>query len=482
MKESNHNISKSKITSSFLWVIIERFGYSGVNLLSTLILARLLTPYEFGLVGSVTVIVSISNMIVESGLGAALVNKKDATHQDFNTVFTFNFLMSTSLFVVIFFLAPFIADYFKEPILKDIIRVLSLSLIFNAFTLIQRVILIRSLLFKKQSLISIFSTLISVSIAIFGAYSGWGVWAIVIQSVLYSAIFSIIIFFIIRYIPKIHFSKASFKELLGFGGRIVLSSSIQVTYNDIISSVIAKVYTIQVTGLYSQSQKLIAFPVYFFRSLFDGAVFPILSKAKDKYEFKKLCSQINRGVYFLAFPLLLTIPFNTTDIIDIVLGAKWLSASIIFKILSIGVIVSIIDIAAFSTLKSSGEAKVYLNIGINKAIIGLSFLAVSISFSLETLLSGIILTNLITSFMAIYYVDKLTFYTMKEQLKDIAIPLIIALIGNISAFIILQLAQFDSAIISLLFHIIIVVIICVVLCLLFGIKELEFIIKKIKND
>ncbi|MDO4230095.1 MAG: lipopolysaccharide biosynthesis protein [Capnocytophaga sp.] len=479
--EENYKISNSKVTSSFLWVIIERFGYSGINLLSTLILARLLTPYEFGLVGSVAVIISISNMIVESGMGAALVNKKDTTNQDFNTVFTFNFLMSVTLFVIVFSLAPFIANYFKEPILKNIIRVLSLTLIFNAFTLIQRVVLIRSLLLKKQSFISIVSTLISAGIAIFGAYNGWGVWAIVIQSVLYATIFSTIIFLIVRYIPKFQFSSTSFKELLDFGGRIVLSSAIQVTYSDIISSVIAKVYTIQTTGLYSQSHKLIAFPLYFFRSLFDGAAFPILSKIKNKNDFKKMASQINRGIYFLAFPLLLVIPFNAEGIIEIVLGKNWIDASAIFKILSVGVIISIVDIATFSTLKSAGEGKIHLNMGINKAIIGLSFLAISISFSLDILLFGIILTNLITCFIAIYYVDRLTFYTAKEQLKDIAIPLVIAMIGNVAAFSILRFIRFDQTIVNLFTYIVIVGFLCIILCFLLGIKELKYIIKKIKK-
>ena len=139
--ENNDN-SKSRAASSFFWVLVERFGYSGINLLSTIILARLLTSYEFGLIGTIAIITSISNMIIESGLGASLVNKKNVTQEDYNTVFTFNLLMSSLLYVLIFIFAPFIANYFGETILTDIIRVISLALLFNAFSIVQRIILI----------------------------------------------------------------------------------------------------------------------------------------------------------------------------------------------------------------------------------------------------------------------------------------------------------------------------------------------------
>ena len=478
--ENNDN-SKSRAASSFFWVLVERFGYSGINLLSTIILARLLTSYEFGLIGTIAIITSISNMIIESGLGASLVNKKNVTQEDYNTVFTFNLLMSSLLYVLIFIFAPFIANYFGETILTDIIRVISLALLFNAFSIVQRVILIRKLLFKKQSFISISSLLASISISIFVAFRGWGVWAIVLQLVSYSCIYSVFLFFTVKYIPKIQFSLKSFKELFGFGGRITLSGVIQVSYSDTISSVISKVYTIQTTGLYTQSQKLISFPVYFFRSLFDGAAFPILSKISNKKDFKEMVSQINRGIYFLAFPLLIAIPFNSKEIIKIVLGEHWVDANRIFTILSIGIIISLVDVATFSTLKSAGESKSFLSLGTAKAIIGIALLSVTFLFEIEILLYGIILTNTITVIMAIYYVNLLTLYSAKEQLKDILIPFIIAIIANIVAFLILKLLRVDNEIIALVVYFFITFLVFVTQCLLFNIKELKFVINKIRK-
>ncbi|ATA89100.1 hypothetical protein CGC58_04835 [Capnocytophaga stomatis] len=475
------NISNTKIVSSFSWVLVERFGYSGINLLATIVLARLLTPYEFGLVGTVAVITSISNMIVESGMGAALVNKKNVTKLDCNTMFTFNFFMSIFLYALIFLLSPAIANYFDAPILENIIRVLSLTLVFNALTMVQRVILIKKLLFKQQSFISITALLVSVGVSILCALKGWGVWAIVIQLLLYSGVYSIIIFFVIRYIPRVQFSKKSFKDLVGFGGRIILSGMIQVGYNDIISSAISKVYTIQTTGLYTQSQKLISFPVFFFRSLFDSAAFPILSKTTNKGEFKLMCSQINRGIYFLAFPLLLIIPFNATSILHIVLGEQWIQANKIFTILSIGVIISLIDNSASNTLKSAGEAKVFLSIGISKAIIGLSILSVTFLFPIDFVLYGILFTNLITSFISIHYIDQLTLYKIKDQFKDILIPLSTAFIANLIAFLAFWYIDFKHIAINLSVYILIMLIVFVMQCLALNVKELKFIIHKIKK-
>lgn len=478
--KNNSNIPKSKIAYSFFWVLVERFGYSVINLLATIILARLLSPYEFGLIGTITIIVSISNMLIESGMGAALVNKKEITRKDCDTVFTFNLLMSIFFYITIFAFAPIIANYFEEPILKNVIRVLSLTLIFNAFTVIQRVILMRKMLFKSQSFISIVSLIVSVIIAIFAALSGWGVWAIVIQLVLYSFTSAVMTIGIIKYLPTIQFSIKSFKELLGFGGRIILSGVIQVSYSDLISSVISKVYTIQTTGLYTQSQKLISFPVFFFRSLFDGAAFPILSKAKDKREFKEMCTRINRGIYFLAFPMLIVIPFNTKEIIEIILGREWIEADKIFTILSIGVIISLIDAATFCTLKSAGESKTFLTLGTIKAIIGISVLSVTFLFPIEILLYGIIFTNLTTVAFAIYYVDQLTFYKVKHQLRDIVFPLMMSFVASGVSLVFFQIISFDNEIINLLVFTVLTILIFIVECLLFKIEEINFVLKKIK--
>ncbi len=477
--EEERRISNSKITSSFFWVLVEKFGYSGINLLCVLVLARLVTPYEFGLVGAVTIIISISNMIAEAGMGAALVNKKNANQTDYNTMFTFNLLMSTALCLIIFFAAPYIADYFGKPILKNVVQVLSTTLFFNALVTVPRVILIRKLLFKKQSFISITALLLSVIIAVFVAFQGGGVWAIVTQLVLYAFLSFVFTFLAIRYVPKLEFSVSSFKELVGFGGPVVVSSAIQVGYNDIISSVIAKIYSIQITGFYTQSKKLVDFPTAIFQSLFSTAVFPILSKAKDKKEFRELGSKINRGIYFLAFPLLLVIPFNTENIIHIVLGKQWIEASEIFRILSVSIIFLLINAASFNLLKSAGKSRVFLNAGIAKAIIGLAMLAVSATFSISVLLYGIIFTNLAASVIVINYVNLVTLYDTQQQIRDIVIPLSIAGVANGIAFLVTQALNFHYELVHLLTYIGVMFLIFLFLCWIIGVQELVFFVKKI---
>ncbi|QTY26674.1 lipopolysaccharide biosynthesis protein [Flavobacterium sp. CS20] len=424
-------VSNSKVASSILWVLIEKFGYSILNFISVIILARLLTPYDFGLVGTIAIFISISTMMIESGFGVALVKKKNVTEIDYSTVFIFNLLICSLLYVVIFYGAIPISTFYGEPILKNIIRIMSLMFFFNAFTLTQRVHLIRELKFKIQTYISLISFLFSVVLSIGLALLDFGVWALVAQRLLYTFIYSLLVFIKVRFFPKLIFSFIEFKKLFSFGGRIILSSFLQTAYNDIFALIISKVYSINITGLYTQSQKLISFPLNIFRSIYDGVAFPILSKIDDNEEFSSMCSKISRSVYMLSFPLLLLIPFKADLIIEIVLGEQWIEATPILKILSIAVLILLVEMANLNTLKSFGNAKLYLKVGVIRTIVGFIILGVTINFSLTVLLWGVVLTNLISCLLAIYYVNNSNIYLIKNQLRDIIFPLFVSLIAII---------------------------------------------------
>lgn len=423
----SETVSNTKAAKSILWVLSEKFGYSFLNFFSIIVLARLLTPYEFGLIGTIAIIISVSTMMIESGFGVALVKKKDITDIDYSTVFVFNILVSSVLYLIVFFSAAPISTFYDEPILKDIIRVLSLMFFFNAFTLTQRVHLIRELKFKIQTYISLVAFVVSVVISIGLAFLGFGVWALVAQRLLYSVLYSILVFFKVRFYPKLIFSFKEFKNLFSFGGRIILSSFLQTAYNDVFALIISKVYTINTTGFFTQSQKLVSFPLNIFRSIYDGAAFPILSKIDDKIEFNKMASNINRAIYSLSFPFLLVIPFKPDLIIEIVLGNKWVEAAPILTILSIGVLILLVEMANLNVLKSFGNAKLYLKVGVIRTIIGFIVLLITVNLGLIWLLWGVVFTNLLTCLLAIIYVNKLTHYTYKNQFMDVFQPLIMAL-------------------------------------------------------
>ena len=473
-------LSNKKVFMSFVWVSIEKFGHSGLNLISILILSRLLVPEDFGLIGVLAIFISISQMIVESGLGSALVKKENPTRQDFSTIFTFNLIVSIVLYIIIFLVvAPLIAAYYDESILSNLIKVLSLSIIFNAFTLIQRVHLLRELKFKQQSLIAILSLLISISISISLAVMGMGVWALVFQMVAYSFFYAIFVFFSVKYYPSFYFSYASFKELFSFGGRIFASSLIQITYRDIFSMIIAKIYNINVAGLYFQSNKLVNFPVSIFRALTDGAVFPVLSKIQDKKEFGNLCRRLNRGVLLVATPLLLSLAFFSEYYVLIVLGNNWIEAIPFMTILSLGALPLIIESISRNMMKAAGRADYILKSEMIKRILGFGLLFLALQFSIEYILWSVVIANMLAFIINMYIVNKITSYTWKSQIKDIFIFMLLSLTSFLVIHLVRRYITMDILLVDFVIKMTCLLFAYFLLGLIFRIEELKILQKKL---
>src|SRR5690554_551060 len=443
-------VSNEKTFFSFLWVLLEKFGFSGLSFISTLLLARLLTPYEFGLIGTITIFISLSNMVVESGFGAALVQKKNITNNDYSTIFVFNAIMSVFLYIILFISAPFIADYYNNDIFTSIIRVLGVILIINAVTLTQKVHLIRELAFKQQAAINLAALIISILCALTLAYLGYGVWALVAQLVLYSFFVSLFMWFKVRFIPSLIFNTQSFKELFSFGGRIILTSALQTIYNDIFGLVITKKFSVSLTGLYTQANKLVSFPTSIFSSLYDSVAFPVLSKIDNPEEFKTMYSNINNGIFSIALPLLLIIPFQAENIILTVLGTNWTEAAPILKILSISLLTSLISLSSFSVFKAKGLGETMLRYGIIKIVIRLIILVISIQISFEAIIYGVVITNFIFSLLVFHKVSKITLYKWKELFKDYFLLIFSFLVLNFLVKYLLNLFEIEGALIQLI--------------------------------
>lgn len=455
--------SNKETVFGFVWVFLEKFGYSLITLVSTLILARLLSPYEFGLIGTVAIFVSVSDMIVEAGFGAALVQKKNISDKDYSTVFIFNILISLLLYIILFIAAPKIASYYNNEVYTLIIRLLGLKLILNAITLTQRVHLLRALNFKKQTQINLIAVVLSVVISIVMAYYDYGVWALVAQTVLYSFFVSILMFIYVRFIPLLYFSKQSFKELFGFGGKIILNSILRTAYDDIFGFIITKKYSTNLTGNYTQANRLTSFPNSIFSSLYDNAGFPILSRINNELEFKNKVSLINKGVFLIAMPLLLLIPFQANNIVEIVLGEKWLAAAPILSILSVSLLTSLISIFSTNILKAKGKGNEILKYGILKIIIGFVVLFFTLQISFNALLYGIVLTNLTYSLIVFNYITKITLYNWSDLFNDIVIFMISVLTINfVVKFLIFNSFNFLSSLVELVLFSIISIIIYII--------------------
>jgi O-antigen/teichoic acid export membrane protein len=429
-------IFKSKIVNSLFWVAVEKFGYSGIYFVSTLVLARLLTPTDYGIIGVLAVFISFSQMLVESGLGGALVKKDRVSKEDYNTIFTFNIGCSVMLYIILFSASPYIADFYKNGQLNTITRVVGLNIIFSALTLTQRIHLIRELQFRKQSLISICALFVSVVISIFIAYKGFGVWALVFQQLFYNIFYFLFVLYVVQFKPKLQFCKESFKELYGFGSKLFLSSLLTILYNEGISSLIAKIYGLTITGLYYQAKKLVDFPINIFRAFGDNVVFPMLSRETDGEAFFKKSSLLMRAIITLSLPIFIILYFYSKEVVMIVLGKQWLESAKMLHILCLSSVAFVIDTVSRNILKATGNGNAILKSEVIKKIIGIALIISFISFNLNVFLYSIVVGNLIGCFVNMIYVNILTKYTFLNQIKDvlpvIAISIISGFLGKYS--------------------------------------------------
>lgn len=414
----------SKIISSLLWVSFEKFGYSVIQFIATLVLARLLTPEDFGIIGTVYILISLSQMVVQSGLGMALVNKKDVTSIDYNTVFTFNIGCSVMLYLILFFTAPLIATFYNNLVLIPVIRVITLTVIISSLTLIQRVHLLRSLDFKKQSIISNVSFLIAICISIVLALYDFGVWALVLQQLLYRVFYLFAIFYFVKFKPKILFSVRSFKSLYGFGVKLFGASFLDILYKDGLTSFIAKFYSILITGYFYQAKKLIDFPVSIYRAFGDNVVFAMLCRENDEIEFAKKSSVFMRIILVLSMPLFIIIYLLSDELVILLLGKQWVESSLMLSVLCLGALGLIIDSVSKNILKATGNGNAIISSEIVKKIFAVLIIGVFISYDFILLLYSLVIINLLGCIVNMYYVSRNTEYHYKWQVKDI-LPIIL---------------------------------------------------------
>ena len=271
----------SKILSNLIWRFLERCGAQGVTLIVSLILARLLDPEVYGTVALVTVFITIVQVFVDSGLGTALIQKKNADDLDFSSVFFFNLALCIAMYFALFFAAPFISVFYKMPDLTAIIRVLGLVIVFSGVKNVQQAYVSRNLLFKKFFFSTLTGTVAAAVIGIYMAYSGYGVWAIVFQMLVNTAVDTIILWIIVKWRPKMMFSLQRLKGLYSYGWKLLVSALIDTGFNKLQQMIIGKVYTKSSLAFYNQGEQYPLAIVSNINASIDSVLLPVMSKAQD---------------------------------------------------------------------------------------------------------------------------------------------------------------------------------------------------------
>ena len=417
---------RKQATSGLIWTFTQQFGNQAISFILSIILARLLLPKEFGLIGMVTVFIVIGRAFVDVGLTQSLIRNKDVDQEDLSTVFFFNLVASLMVYAIFYASAPFIADFYDQNILINIIRIVSITFVIGAFGAIQGTRLTKQMDFRKKTIISLPSVIVSGILGVTLAYMGFGVWSLVWSRVAESTLNTLQLWFYSKWYPSFVFSYSKFKDHFNFGYKLTLSTILETVYNNIYVIVIGKFFAASQVGYYTRAYSFQKLPVSNISGALNKVSYPLFAKIQDDaIRLKRVYKQIMQTVVFIITPILIFSAVLAEPIFRFVLTDKWLPAVPYFQILCISGILYPLNSYNLNVLKVKGRSDLFLKLEIIKKIIISISIFIAIKFGIYGLLYSQALLSFIFFFLNSYNTQKFIDYSWWEQTKDI-VPIILA--------------------------------------------------------
>lgn len=472
--------SRGIILKSFIWKLIERFSTQLIQFAITIVLARLLLPEQYGIIALITIFIQICDVIIDGGLNTALIQKKNADNLDFSTIFFFSIGMAGFLYALMFVCAPLIAQFYKNEEIVPVIRVLSLSLPFYAFNSIQRAYVSKHMLFQRLFYSSLGSIVISGSLGIIMAYQGFGVWALVAQSISIQFFTTLIMWFTIKWRPDWQFSKERFSGLFGFGWKILASNFIVTLFVNIRKLVIGKFYAPASLAYYEKGDQL---PALVMNNIFTSVqtiLLPAFSESQDDpSRVKSMMRRSTKLNCFFIYPLMVGLIVTAKPLVLLLLTEKWLPVVPFIQILSIANFFRPITIANVQAITAMGHSGITLKLEIIKKIVDIIILIVSACIGVLAIAWGCVLFNFLCVFINIAPNKKLLNYGIREQVIDAVPTLLIALSMGVAIYGIQFLPL--SNLVILLSQVILGATLYIGLSRLFKEESFMYVIQMIKN-
>lgn len=423
------NSLKKDTTNGVFWSLIERFGTQGVQFLVMLVMARLLSPNDYGVVGLLVVFVSIAQAFVDGGFSQALIRKKDRTEIDNSTVFYFNIVVSVVIYLIFYLFAPYVSVFYNMPTLTPFMRVICLSIIINAFGVVQRALFNANIDFKAQAKASLIAIVISGAIGISLALQGFGPWALVWQQLSNLIVNTLFLWIYSEWRPLLAYSWKSFNELFSFGSKLLATSLLNAIYNNIQTIVIGKLYSAKSLGLYSRAAHFADLPSQQFTSVFMRVTFPVLCKVQDDMErLTSVYRRMLRVSAYIVFPLLIGMAAVAHPMIEVFIGKQWIECAYMLQIICFAEMWYPIHAINLDILQVSGRSDLFLKIEIYKKIVSLSLLALSAPFGIIAMCYSNLLSSLICLYINTYYSSKILGISLLSQLKDLFPTITLAII------------------------------------------------------
>lgn len=412
---------KEKTAKGLGWGFVDNFVGTGITAVVSILLARILSPEEFGLVGMIAIFVSLGNSLMDSGFSGALIRKKEASDRDLSTVFYTNLILSVIIYSALFFSAPAISEFLNNGQLTLILRILALSVVIMSFTQVQKVNFIRKIDFKTQAMISLAASVVSGVVSIWMALAGCGVWSLVVQQLSKQAVVSVLLWVFSTWKPSFIFSFASFREMFSFGSKLLACSLISVIWNEIYSLVIGKMYNPIAVGYFTRAEKFKTMVTSNIGQVVQRVGYPVLSSIQDDSERQvRVYRKVVRLTILLTSTLVLGLVGCADSMIQVLIGAKWLPASDYLRILGISGMFLPLILSSVNVFNANGKSNITLLLEIIKTALAVIPVTLGILFDIQALLWGLVASTILSYLVHALFVSKEIAYPFWRQLADIA--------------------------------------------------------------
>ena len=429
---------RKKTVSGIVWSAFQKFGTLGITFVSNIILARLLAPDDYGCVGLLLIFLVISEVFINGGFEAALIQKKECTDEDYSTVFYWNIAVSAFCYLVLYFSAPAISGFYNIKKLTPLLRVQGVMILLNALGGIQHTLLRKALNFKKISIIHFVATGISVAIAIVLAYNGWGVWTLVVQQLVNSFISTLLLWIKSGWSPRLCFSMSSFNELFNYGIFLMLSDLLNNLTSNVQALIIGRKYTSADMGYYTQARKLSTIPTQSISFVVSQVTFPVLSRLQQSKD--QLYTAVRKTLTcmnFVNFPLMFLLMVIAEPLVIFLFSDKWIESIPYFRILCLSGIFNCLQSVNYQVVCAAGRSRDIFKWNVIKMMTGILFILLGMRWGIKGILYAMVAGSAFTYMVNALVATSTTGYTLFRQMLD-SLPLL--LISCCSAGLALPLA------------------------------------------
>lgn len=411
---------RSTTIRALLWSFVDASASRLLTALIAIALARLLLPQHFGLMGMLALAIALASLVVEGGLSSALIQKQEITPQDTNTVFYVNIGVGTAAAALMFFTAPWIAAFYREPALEDVTRVMSLLFILNGLTAVQTAQLTRQLRFKALAVSNVISVAVSGGIAIFMAVAGFAIWSLVVQQLSLAMVRAVCMWVQSPWRPALIFSTESFRQLSSYGWRILVAGALRQTFENFYIIVIGRTHGAVELGYYTRADLLQKIPAQSLSQVFNRVTFPVFASIQDDPQrLKRGMRKSTASLVLINFPMMVGLALTSEPLIVTLLTEKWLPAAPLLSLLSVVGLFYPLHSVNLNLLRSSRRSDLYLRISVIKQMLTFVNVAVTWRYGVQAIICGQIVLSFIAFFLNARYSHMIIGYGTWAQVKDI---------------------------------------------------------------